>query len=167
MTLAVDALIDPAWAVGFSDKIPFQTPRSVVGVCHALRDGSKQTCRTVHCSHYTNIIPCGWCSLWEGPMAKQSSIRPRKRRGNGLVEVKVLPKDPLLARTRNLWPIKAKLNCTASDGPTSARIAVVDYNADLDTRFAPAKLLKDGSGFHGIARSLEWQNSREFQFSPG
>jgi hypothetical protein len=29
---------------------------------------------------------------------------------------------------------------------------IVDYNADLDTRFAPAKLLKDGSGFRGIAR---------------
>ncbi len=97
-------------------------------------------------------------------MAKQSSIRPRKRRGNGLVEVKVLPKDPLLARTRNLWPIKAKLNCTASDGPTSARIAVVDYNADLDTRFAPAKLLKDGSGFHGIAGLSNGKILENFNF---
>ena len=46
-----------------------------------------------------------------------------------------------------LWPIKAKSDCTASDGPTRARIAVADYNADLDTRFAPAKLPSDGSEF--------------------
>jgi hypothetical protein len=60
--------------------------------------------------------------------------------------------DPLLARTQNLWPVDAKLDClTASDGPMSARVAIIDYNADLDARFAPAELLKDGSGFRGIA----------------
>jgi hypothetical protein len=85
----------------------------------------------------------------EGAVAK--SVGSRKRRGRGLIEVKVLPKDPLVARTQNLWPIKINLKCKASDGPTSARIAVVDYNADLDTQFAPAKLLQNGSGFLGIA----------------
>jgi len=66
--------------------------------------------------------------------------------------VKILPKDPLVARTQGLWPADATVACvTAGDGPTSARVTIVDYNGDLDTRFAPAKLLKDGSGFHGIA----------------
>jgi hypothetical protein len=61
--------------------------------------------------------------------------------------VKILPKDPLVARTQGLWPADATVACvTAGDGPTSARVAIVDYNG-----FAPAKLLKDGSGFHGIA----------------
>jgi len=60
--------------------------------------------------------------------------------------------DPLLARTQTLWPVDAKLDClTVSDGPMSARVAIIDYNADLDARFAPAELLKDGSGFRGIA----------------
>jgi hypothetical protein len=60
--------------------------------------------------------------------------------------------DPLLARTQNLWPVDAKLDClTPSDGPMSARVAIIDYNADLDARFAPAELLKDVSGFRGIA----------------
>ena len=46
----------------------------------------------------------------------------------------------------------ATIECTTvGDGPTSARVAIVDYNADLDTRFAPARLLADGSGFRGIA----------------
>jgi hypothetical protein len=32
--------------------------------------------------------------------------------------------DPLLARTQNLWPVDAKLDClTPSDGPMSARVA--------------------------------------------
>ena len=66
--------------------------------------------------------------------------------------MKILPKDPLVARTQGLWPADATVACvTAGDGPTSARVTIVDYNGDLDTRFAPAKLLKDGSGFHGIA----------------
>ncbi len=77
----------------------------------------------------------------------------KRRRGrNGSIRIKVLPKDPLLARTRNLWPVEATIECaTVGDGPTSARVAIVDYNADLDTRFTPARLLADRSGFVGIA----------------
>ena len=90
-------------------------------------------------------------------MARRSVTkrRARRRRGSGQsgsIRVKILPKDPLVARTRDLWPVDATIECsTAGDGPTSARVAIVDYNADLDIRFAPAKLLKDGSGFLGIA----------------
>jgi hypothetical protein len=84
-------------------------------------------------------------------MAKRSAANQRARHKNGSIRVKVLPKDPLVARTRGLWPVDVPLECnTVGDGPTSARVAIVDYNADLDARFAPAKLLKDGSGFRGI-----------------
>jgi hypothetical protein len=77
----------------------------------------------------------------------------RRRPPIGHVRVKVLPKDPLVARQENLWPVELTLPApTIGDGPTSARVVVVDYNADLDERFAPARLLKDGSGFEGIAR---------------
>ncbi|WP_395020835.1 hypothetical protein [Dongia sp.] len=76
------------------------------------------------------------------------------RRQDVTVLVKVLPKDPMVARREKLWPPERpeKVKCaTIDDGPTSARISVVDYNADLDVRFAPARVLKDGSGFLGLA----------------
>jgi hypothetical protein len=96
---------------------------------------------------------------------RKPQIGPRKARKNGPVGVKVLPKDPLVARTKGLWPIKATIECrTAGHGPTSARVAVVDYNADLDTRFAPAKLLKNGKGFVGIARLSNNKILDDFNF---
>lgn len=67
------------------------------------------------------------------------------------VSVRILPKDPLVARRDGLWPVKANLTCaTLGHGPTSSRVAVVDYNADLDTRFAPARMLSSKKGFRGI-----------------
>lgn len=58
---------------------------------------------------------------------------------------KFLPKDALVARRDGLWPIRHTLPPEgASDGPTGPRAVVVDYNADLDTRFAPVKLQKNG-----------------------
>jgi len=76
----------------------------------------------------------------------------RRRQAAGTVRVKILPKDPLVAREADLWPVLNDIPYTTiGDGPTSARIAVVDYNAELDVRFAPARLLKDRSGFLGIA----------------
>jgi hypothetical protein len=90
-------------------------------------------------------------------VARGSVKKRRPRRGGGSgrggsIRVKILPKDPLDARTRNLWPVDATVECaTAGHSPTSARVAIIDNNVDLDTRFAPAKLLKDGSGFRGIA----------------
>jgi hypothetical protein len=85
-------------------------------------------------------------------MAKKSLAKQRTRHKRRSIRVKVLPKDPLVARTQGLWPVDAVLECpTIGDGPTSARVAIIDYNADLDTRFAPAKLLKDRSAFRGLA----------------
>jgi hypothetical protein len=81
-----------------------------------------------------------------------SSRSPSASGRSGSIRVKILPKDPLVARARSLWPADTTIECaTVGDGPTSARVAIVDYNADLDTQFAPAKLLKVGSGFLGIA----------------
>jgi hypothetical protein len=86
--------------------------------------------------------------------------------------VKILPKDPLVARTHGLWPVDATIaSVTVGDGPTSARVAVVDYNRDLDARFASAKLLKDGSGFYGIVglkndRSLDNFNFHQVNLWP-
>lgn len=98
-------------------------------------------------------------------MANRPRARQRKRLAKRELWVKVLPKDPLVARTQNLWPTDEKLQClTAGDGPTSARVAVVDYNADLDTRFAPAKLLTDRSGFRGIAGRSETKILDDFNF---
>jgi hypothetical protein len=80
--------------------------------------------------------------------SKKSKRRPKP----GTVLVKILPKDPLVARQENLWPEIVEIPCiTIGDGPTSARIAVVDYNADLDQRFAPARVLKDRTGFLNMA----------------
>lgn len=82
----------------------------------------------------------------------KATSRGGKRSGNASIEIRILPKDPLVARKYGLWPVEAKLDCvTVGDGPTSARVAVVDYNADLDQRFASAQLLKDRTGFRGIA----------------
>jgi hypothetical protein len=85
-------------------------------------------------------------------VAKASAAKRHTRPKNGSIRVKILPKDPLVARKQGLWPVDAIVECpTAGDGPTSARVAIIDYNSDLDTRFAPAKLLKDRSAFRGIA----------------
>ena len=70
----------------------------------------------------------------------------------GKVRVKILPKDPLVARRDGLWPVEMDLACaTPGTGPTGPHAVVVDYNADLDARFAPAKLLAN-RGFGGIAK---------------
>jgi hypothetical protein len=86
-----------------------------------------------------------------------------KRRGS--VQVKILPKDPLLARTQNLGLTAATIECASvGNGPTSARVAIVDYNADLDTRFAQVKLLANRSGFVGIAGLKSHQILENFKF---
>ena len=84
--------------------------------------------------------------------ARMTAKQKTKRLPAGSVRVKILPKDPLIARTKDLWPRDDVVTSpTVAHGPTSARVAVIDYNADLDVRFAPARLLRDGSGFRGIA----------------
>src|SRR5262249_1671197 len=70
----------------------------------------------------------------------------------GKVRVKILPKDPLVARQAGLWPVEIDLACASpGSGPTGPQAVVVDYNADLDARFAPARLLASRV-FGGIAR---------------
>ena len=82
----------------------------------------------------------------------------------GKVRVKILPKDPLVARKNGLWPTEVDMACaTPGDGPTGPRSVVVDYNADLDTRFAPAKLQKNGC-FKGLAALKNAQLLESFTF---
>jgi hypothetical protein len=93
---------------------------------------------------------------------KRVQKRPQKP---GTVRVKILPKDPLVARKEDLWPALLDIPCTTiGDGPTSARIVVVDYNADLDERFAPARLLKNRSGFLNLARLSRDALLKDFNF---
>jgi hypothetical protein len=107
-------------------------------------------------------VPAG--ALPTGASGGRSKVPARRGAKNG-VRVRFLPKDPLLARTKELWLSDARLDCpTVGDGPTSARVAIVDYNADLDTRFAPIKLLRDGSGFHEIAKIRKEQILEAFKF---
>jgi hypothetical protein len=82
----------------------------------------------------------------------------------GRVRVKVLPKDPLVARRDGLWPVTEELPCaTPGSGPTGPHAVVVDYNADLDTRFAPVRLLKSRS-FEGIAQLSDSKILDDFHF---
>ena len=85
----------------------------------------------------------------------------------GEVRVKILPKDPLVARRDGLWPVEEDLEFakgTVGSGPTGPRAVVVDYNADLDVRFAPAQILKDANGFRGIARLSNSRILDDFRF---
>ena len=44
----------------------------------------------------------------------------------GSVRVKILPKDPLVAREKGLWPKDVDMKCcTPGDGPTGPRAVVV------------------------------------------
>ena len=81
-----------------------------------------------------------------------SGVIKKKPTANGYLRVKMLPKDPLVAREEDLWPEDVDVEApTAGDGPSSARVCVVDYNADTNSLFEPARLLKDRKGYKGIA----------------
>ena len=67
------------------------------------------------------------------------------------IQVPFLQQDPLVAcRTGNYVGIR-KLNLPGEPylgaGPTSGRVAVIDYNGDLDQTFAPVQVLSKGNGF--------------------
>ena len=82
----------------------------------------------------------------------------------GSVRVKILPKDPLVARRDGLWPVEVNLDCiTPESGPSGPHAVVVDYNADLDTRFAPA-VLQANRSFRGIARVSGERLLNDFNF---
>lgn len=91
--------------------------------------------------------------------------KPRKKDPPvGSVRVKILPKDPLVAREKGLWPKDVDMKCcTPGHGPTGPRAVVVDYNADLDVRFAPAKLQANRC-FKGLASLKNTQILDNFNF---
>lgn len=65
------------------------------------------------------------------------------------LKVKVLCKDPLVQDRDGLGPVEVKFEGESylGEGPTTARVAVVDYDADLDQVFAPVQVLATGRGF--------------------
>jgi len=66
------------------------------------------------------------------------------------ISARIFPQDPLVAEHNSrLGDQKIKLSGEAclGSGPTSSRIGVVDYNADLDSVFEPASVRKDRKGF--------------------
>jgi hypothetical protein len=60
---------------------------------------------------------------------------------------------------------KLKLPCESylGAGPTSARVAVVDYNGDLDQTFAPVQVLSKGDGF-AVGRISVRNLEKNFKF---
>ncbi len=82
----------------------------------------------------------------------------------GMVRVKILPKDPLVARNEKLWPVEIDIACpTPASGPTGPHSVVVDYNADLDVRFAPA-ILQANRSFRGLAGKSNEALLADFNF---
>ena len=71
----------------------------------------------------------------------------------GTVRVKILPKDPLVAGRDARLGLKQRDMpiANASSGPCGPHAVVVDYNRDLDVRFAPA-VLQANRSFRGLAR---------------
>ena len=66
------------------------------------------------------------------------------------IAARIFPQDPLVAaRNPRLGVLEVKLREEAclGVGPTSSRVAVVDYNGDLDQVLEPAGLLANGNGF--------------------
>jgi hypothetical protein len=79
------------------------------------------------------------------------------------LELEVLCQDPFVMETHGVGLVEVKLPAERylQQGPTTARVAVVDYNVDLDEVFAPVQVLESGHGF--ATGSLD--NLREnFQF---
>jgi hypothetical protein len=66
------------------------------------------------------------------------------------ITAKIYLKDPLVAEHDNrigIARIELDGEACLGVGPTSSRVAVVDYNADLDKVFEPAQLLANGKEF--------------------
>src|SRR5262245_22690761 len=65
------------------------------------------------------------------------------------VTVALLCEDPLLAERKGRGPIRTDLDPERylEQGPTTARVAVVDYDTRLDVVFAPVQVLARGAGF--------------------
>src|SRR5690606_38018837 len=92
------------------------------------------------------------------------ATQKKKNPPAGRVRVQILPKDPLVARQKGLWPKEVDMVCpTPGDGPTGPRSVVVDYNADLDPRVAPAKLPRNGC-FPGLGQLTNARILDDFNF---
>ena len=83
----------------------------------------------------------------------------------GTVRVKILPKDPLVAGRDARLGLKQRDMpiANASSGPCGPHAVVVDYNRDLDVRFAPA-VLQANRSFRGLARRRDDALLADFQF---
>ena len=76
----------------------------------------------------------------------------RRKPGEGKVRVRILPKDPLVARDRDLWPVEIDLPCaTPGSGPCGPHAVVIDCDQSGTLVHAPTRLLRNRS-FQGIAR---------------
>lgn len=83
------------------------------------------------------------------------------------IQVPFLQQDPLVARRTGNYVGIRKLNLPGEPflgaGPTSGRVAVVDYNGDLDQTFAPVQVLSEGNGF-AVGRISVHHLERNFSF---
>src|SRR5215467_9854145 len=86
--------------------------------------------------------------------SKGSEVANTKRKGPpaGKVRVKILPKDPLVARRDDLWPVEVDMPCpTPGSGPTGPHAIVIDTDASTGITHPPARLLKNRC-FAGLAQ---------------
>lgn len=88
-------------------------------------------------------------------MAKTRHIHPIDRDPPEIV-AHFYCKDPLVARKTKIGLGKVKIRAEPflGQGPTTSRVVVVDYNADLDQTFAPVRVLDSGRGFAVGARNV-------------
>jgi len=88
----------------------------------------------------------------------------KKGPAEGRVRVRILPKDPLVARRNDLWPVEIDLPCaTPGSGPTGPHAVVIDRDPDTGTLYPPARLLKNRC-FQGLARLSNAKILDDFHF---
>jgi hypothetical protein len=94
-------------------------------------------------------------------VAKTLVAKRRTRPKGRSIRVKILRKDPRLARKKDLLPFHDIVECPmVVDDATSARVAIINYNGALDI----GKLLKDRSAFRSIAGADTRHDPRQFRF---
>ena len=87
-------------------------------------------------------------SLYE---ASRFLNKDTRRRMGLMMKIPVFVQDPLVAMqnpTLGVQLIEVRLDTSLGDGPTSARIAVVDYNADTQKLLDPVKWLEKHGWFY-------------------
>ncbi len=85
------------------------------------------------------------------------------------IAVRFYQQDPHVARRRYgvgltsaERPVKLDFEPCLGPGPTSSRVVVVDYNADLDRVFEPVTVRKDGTGFIVRGSPKNYANNIKF-----